>query len=95
MLVVLLLLPQIGFGQYDVHKDPHKNIALPIHYCLCFDLLFVVTDDVNPTRDRVISEHVLRMHRFVPPGLMEESQSEKNQQLHWLSEMMKPMNKNY
>ena len=59
------------FGQYDVHKDPHKNIALPDSLLSRFDLLFVVTDDVNPTRDRVISEHVLRMHRFVPPGLME------------------------
>ena len=59
------------FGQYDVHKDPHKNIALPDSLLSRFDLLFVVTDDVNPTRDRVISEHVLRMHRFIPPGLME------------------------
>lgn len=59
------------FGQYDVHKDPHKNIALPDSLLSRFDLLFVVTDDVNPTRDRIISEHVLRMHRFMPPGLME------------------------
>lgn len=59
------------FGQYDVHKDPHKNIALPDSLLSRFDLLFVVTDDVNPTRDRVISDHVLRMHQFQPPGLAE------------------------
>lgn len=59
------------FGQYDVHKDPHKNIALPDSLLSRFDLLFVVTDDVQPTRDRIISEHVLRMHRFIPPGLVE------------------------
>ena len=59
------------FGQYDVHKDPHKNIALPDSLLSRFDLLFVVTDDVNPTKDRVISEHVLRMHRFIAPGMME------------------------
>ncbi|KAK6454456.1 uncharacterized protein RJT20DRAFT_130587 [Scheffersomyces xylosifermentans] len=59
------------FGQYDVHKDPHKNIALPDSLLSRFDLLFVVTDDVQPTKDRVISEHVLRMHRFIPPGLLE------------------------
>ncbi|RLV93374.1 DNA replication licensing factor MCM3 [Spathaspora sp. JA1] len=59
------------FGQYDVHKDPHKNIALPDSLLSRFDLLFVVTDDVNPTKDRIISEHVLRMHRFITPGLME------------------------
>lgn len=59
------------FGQYDVHKDPHKNIALPDSLLSRFDLLFVVTDDINDTRDRVISEHVLRMHRYIPQGLME------------------------
>lgn len=59
------------FGQYDIHKDPHKNIALPDSLLSRFDLLFVVTDDVNQAKDRVISEHVLRMHQFVPPGLSE------------------------
>ncbi|CAN8102974.1 unnamed protein product [Discula destructiva] len=52
------------FGQYDPHKDPHKNIALPDSLLSRFDLLFVVTDDIEDTRDRQISEHVLRMHRY-------------------------------
>lgn len=59
------------YGQYDVTKDPHRNIALPDSLLSRFDLLFVVTDDTNDQRDRNISEHVLRMHRFVPPGLAE------------------------
>lgn len=59
------------FGQYDVHKDPHKNIALPDSLLSRFDLLFVVTDDVEQAKDRIISEHVLRMHRFIAPGLSE------------------------
>lgn len=59
------------FGQYDVHKDPHKNIALPDSLLSRFDLLFVVTDDVNQVKDRTISEHVLRMHRFILPGMAE------------------------
>ena len=59
------------FGQYDVHKDPHKNIALPDSLLSRFDLLFVVTDDINDQKDRIISEHVLRMHRFITPGSME------------------------
>lgn len=59
------------FGQYDVHKDPHKNIALPDSLLSRFDLLFVVTDDVNQVKDRTISEHVLRMHRFIAPGMAE------------------------
>lgn len=56
------------FGQYDTHKDPHKNIALPDSLLSRFDLLFIVTDDIDDTRDRQISEHVLRMHRYRQPG---------------------------
>ncbi|KDN42137.1 hypothetical protein RSAG8_06995, partial [Rhizoctonia solani AG-8 WAC10335] len=56
------------YGQYDVHKDPHKNIALPDSLLSRFDLLFVVTDDVEENRDRKIADHVLRMHRYIPPG---------------------------
>jgi DNA replication licensing factor MCM3 len=59
------------YGQYDVHKDPQKNIALPESLLSRFDLLFVVTDDVDETRDRLIADHVLRMHRYLPPGVEE------------------------
>ncbi|KAI9444971.1 MCM2/3/5 family-domain-containing protein [Lactarius indigo] len=59
------------YGQYDVHKDPHKNIALPDSLLSRFDLLFVVTDDVDETKDRLIADHVLRMHRYLPPGVEE------------------------
>lgn len=59
------------FGQYDPHKDPHKNIALPDSLLSRFDLLFVVTDDIEDARDRQVSEHVLRMHRYRQPGTEE------------------------
>lgn len=59
------------YGQYDPNKDPHKNIALPDSLLSRFDLLFVVTDDINEKHDRDISEHVLRMHMYRPPGLEE------------------------
>lgn len=65
------------YGQYDPHKDPHKNIALPDSLLSRFDLLFVVTDDVDEVRDRMISEHVLRMHRYLQPGL-EEGEPQKD-----------------
>ncbi|KAH7927392.1 MCM-domain-containing protein [Leucogyrophana mollusca] len=57
------------YGQYDIHKDPHKNIALPDSLLSRFDLLFIVTDDVDEERDRKIADHVLRMHRYLPPGV--------------------------
>jgi DNA replication licensing factor MCM3 len=59
------------YGQYDTHKDPHKNIALPDSLLSRFDLLFIVTDDIEDARDRQISEHVLSMHRYRQPGTEE------------------------
>ncbi|GKZ23993.1 MCM DNA helicase complex subunit [Aspergillus brasiliensis] len=59
------------YGQYDPHKDPHKNIALPDSLLSRFDLLFVVTDDIEDSKDRMVSEHVLRMHRYRQPGTEE------------------------
>ena len=59
------------FGQYDPHKDPHRNIALPDSLLSRFDLLFVVIDDVDDARDRQVSEHVLRMHQYRAPGTEE------------------------
>ncbi|KAI0600945.1 MCM2/3/5 family-domain-containing protein [Biscogniauxia sp. FL1348] len=68
------------FGQYDPHKDPHKNIALPDSLLSRFDLLFVVTDDIEDTRDRQVSEHVLRMHRYRQPGTDEGAPVRENAQ---------------
>ncbi|KAH0151560.1 DNA replication licensing factor mcm3, partial [Aureobasidium melanogenum] len=59
------------YGQYDTHNDPHRNIALPDSLLSRFDLLFIVTDDIEDVRDRQVSEHVLRMHRYRQPGTEE------------------------
>ncbi|KAF9188128.1 MCM DNA helicase complex subunit [Haplosporangium sp. Z 767] len=59
------------YGQYDEGIPAHRNIALPDSLLSRFDLLFVVTDKPNDIRDRLISEHILRMHRYLPPGVEE------------------------
>jgi DNA replication licensing factor MCM3 len=40
--------------------------------------LFVVTDDIEDTRDRLISEHVLRMHSYRQPGTEEGAPVREN-----------------
>ena len=45
-----------------MHKDPHKNIVLLDLLLSHFNLLFIVTDDIDEEWDCRISEHVLHMH---------------------------------
>ncbi|KAL1916443.1 uncharacterized protein VTP21DRAFT_5634 [Calcarisporiella thermophila] len=57
------------WGQYDQSKSPAYNLAMPDSLISRFDLVFIVKDKMEETIDRMISEHVLRMHRYIPPGL--------------------------
>ncbi len=41
-------------------------------------MLFIVTDDTDEQRDRAISEHVLRMHRYLQPGVEEGTPAVEN-----------------
>ena len=60
------------WGQYRETASPQDNIRLPDSLLSRFDLLFIVLDShSDPEHDRRISEHVLRMHRYCPPGLPE------------------------
>jgi DNA replication licensing factor MCM3 len=58
-----------AYGSYESDKEPHRNIALPDSLLSRFDLLFIVQDEIDQTRDGMIAEHVLRMHRFYPSKL--------------------------
>lgn len=44
-----------------------ENIGLQDSLLSRFDLLFVMLDTINPDHDRMISEHVVRMHRYRNP----------------------------
>lgn len=52
------------YGQYNRQKKPSENIALPDSLLSRFDLMFIVLDNLDPEHDRLISSHVLRMHRY-------------------------------
>ncbi|KAJ3128223.1 MCM DNA helicase complex subunit [Nowakowskiella sp. JEL0407] len=58
-------------GQYIDHKKPFQNIHLPDSLLSRFDLLFIVKDNLEEEFNRNISEHILRLHRFTPPGVEE------------------------
>jgi DNA replication licensing factor MCM3 len=59
------------WGQYRETASPQENIRLPDSLLSRFDLLFIILDKNTPEHDRHISHHVLKMHRYVPPGLPE------------------------
>jgi DNA replication licensing factor MCM3 len=50
--------------QYDQYKTPMENIGLQDSLLSRFDLLFVVLDSVDEDHDLMISDHVVRMHRY-------------------------------
>ena len=56
------------YGRYDQYKTPMENIGLQDSLLSRFDLLFVVLDKMDPENDRMISDHVLRIHRYRNPG---------------------------
>ncbi|KAJ3019563.1 MCM DNA helicase complex subunit [Thoreauomyces humboldtii] len=60
-----------AYGHYVVEKSPHENILLPDSLLSRFDLVFVVLDTTDDELNRMISEHVGRVHRYIPPGLEE------------------------
>lgn len=56
------------YGRYDQYKTPMENIGLQDSLLSRFDLLFVMLDIVDPDQDNIISDHVVRMHRYRNPS---------------------------
>ncbi|XP_044727671.1 DNA replication licensing factor Mcm3 isoform X1 [Chrysoperla carnea] len=56
------------YGRYDQYKTPMENIGLQDSLLSRFDLLFVMLDVVDAEIDSMISDHVVRMHRYRKPG---------------------------
>ncbi|XP_017886777.1 DNA replication licensing factor Mcm3 isoform X2 [Ceratina calcarata] len=52
------------YGRYDQYKTPMENIGLQDSLLSRFDLLFVILDIVDSEQDHIISDHVVRMHRY-------------------------------
>lgn len=63
------------YGQYDKSRRPQENIGLPDSLLSRFDLLFVVLDQLDPTFDKRLSEHVIHSHQYRRPGTIMEPES--------------------
>lgn len=55
------------YGRYNQYKTPMENIGLQDSLLSRFDLLFVMLDTPDSENDRLISEHVVRIHRYRDP----------------------------
>ncbi|KAH0947878.1 hypothetical protein HN011_010065 [Eciton burchellii] len=55
------------YGRYDQYKTPMENIGLQDSLLSRFDLLFVMLDIIDSDQDHIISDHVVRMHRYRSP----------------------------
>lgn len=55
------------YGRYDQYKTPMENIGLQDSLLSRFDLLFVMLDVIDSDIDQMISDHVVRMHRYRNP----------------------------
>jgi len=51
------------YGRYDRTKTLKGNVALSAPILSRFDLFFVILDDCNEEADRLVAEHILKVHR--------------------------------
>jgi len=56
------------YGRYDPFKTPMDNIAMQDSLLSRFDLIFVILDTIETENDRIIADHVIRIHRYRAPN---------------------------
>ncbi|CED82217.1 mcm-domain-containing protein [Phaffia rhodozyma] len=56
------------FGRYDDMKSPGENIDFQTTILSRFDMIFIVKDEHNESRDRTIAKHVMNIHMNRPTG---------------------------
>jgi replicative DNA helicase Mcm len=50
-------------GRYDPYRTVNENISLPVTILSRFDLIFVLRDTPERSRDSIMTEHILDLHR--------------------------------
>ncbi|OXU23680.1 hypothetical protein TSAR_010687 [Trichomalopsis sarcophagae] len=73
------------YGRYDQYKTPMENIGLQDSLLSRFDLLFVMLDTIDADVDHIISDFVVRMHRYRNPAEQEGEALPFNIGLEYLS----------
>jgi replicative DNA helicase Mcm len=51
------------FGRFDKYEPMAKQINMPSTLLSRFDLIFIITDEPNITKDSIVSKHIFRVHR--------------------------------
>ncbi|KAJ2928801.1 hypothetical protein H1R20_g8207, partial [Candolleomyces eurysporus] len=54
------------FGRYDEGKSPGENIDFQTTILSRFDMIFIVKDEHNESRDKMIAKHVMNIHMNKP-----------------------------
>ena len=55
------------YGRYNPKMKPHENINLPAALLSRFDLLFLLLDQVDETKDVALARHVATVHKTLRP----------------------------
>ncbi|KAK0505988.1 MCM-domain-containing protein [Armillaria luteobubalina] len=61
------------FGRYDEGRSPGENIDFQTTILSRFDMIFIVKDEHDETRDKTIAKHVLNVHMNRPNNLTDEN----------------------